>query len=77
MYGNFRSLTAKIEEYLVADTPGDLFAKILERLEQDFESGLHNRFASWHEYLMFKNRARISYDMFSIHNVCIGQVMTL
>ena len=39
MFGSFRKLTSKIQEYLTADTPGDLFAKILERLEQDFEKG--------------------------------------
>ena len=44
MYGNFRLLTDKIRGYLEAETPGDLFAKILERLEQDFETGLHTRF---------------------------------
>lgn len=39
MYGSFRTLTAKIQEYLSADTPQDLFAKILDRLEEDFEKG--------------------------------------
>ena len=43
MYGSFRQLSAKIREYLSADNPGDLFAKILERLEEDFEKGQHNR----------------------------------
>ena len=37
MFGSFRKLTEKIREYLTADTPGELFAKILERLEEDFE----------------------------------------
>ncbi|XP_071175248.1 uncharacterized protein [Mytilus edulis] len=39
MYGSFRTLTEKIQEYLSADTPQDLFAKILDRLEEDFEKG--------------------------------------
>ena len=39
MYGSFRTLTDKIKDYLTADSPGDLFAKILERLELDFEGG--------------------------------------
>ena len=37
MYGSFRLLTKKIEDYLHAATPGDLFAKILARLEEDFD----------------------------------------
>lgn len=44
MYGNFRLLTDKIKEYLTADTPKDLFAKILERLEEDFEKGDNARY---------------------------------
>ena len=36
VYGSFRTLTQKIQEYLQADNPGDLFAKILERMEDDF-----------------------------------------
>ncbi|KAL4236673.1 hypothetical protein ACF0H5_005057 [Mactra antiquata] len=43
MYGSFRTLSAKIQEYLTAESPGDLFAKILERLEVDFEQGDHPR----------------------------------
>ena len=43
MFGSFRLLESKIKEYLSAGTPGDLFAKILERLEQDFETGQHER----------------------------------
>ncbi|KAL4237051.1 hypothetical protein ACF0H5_005435 [Mactra antiquata] len=43
MYGSFRTLSAKIQEYLTAGSPGDLFAKILERLEDDFEKGVHAR----------------------------------
>ena len=39
MYGNFRTLSKKITEYLTAESPGDLFEKILERLEGDFEQG--------------------------------------
>ena len=43
VYGNFRKLTEKIQEYLQADSPGELFAKILERLEVDFEQGQQPR----------------------------------
>ncbi|XP_064632184.1 uncharacterized protein LOC135490720 isoform X2 [Lineus longissimus] len=39
IYGSFSSLSQKIADYLLADTPGDLFTKILERLEADFEKG--------------------------------------
>ena len=45
MFGSFRLLTKKIEEYLTAETPGELFAKILERLEEDFEKGTHKRYS--------------------------------
>ncbi|KAJ8300745.1 hypothetical protein KUTeg_022264 [Tegillarca granosa] len=38
VYGSFSKLTRKIEEYLTASNPGDLFAKILDRLETDFEN---------------------------------------
>jgi len=44
MYGSFRTLTDKIKDYLTASNPGDLFAKILERLEGDFEKGTNERF---------------------------------
>ena len=44
MYGSFRTLTDRIKEYLKADSPGDLFAKILERLEEDFEHGEYERY---------------------------------
>ncbi|XP_069101362.1 uncharacterized protein [Argopecten irradians] len=43
VYGSFRTLTQKIQEYLLAGNPGDLFAKILERLEGDFEDGVDLR----------------------------------
>ncbi|XP_060078987.1 uncharacterized protein LOC132558436 [Ylistrum balloti] len=43
VYGSFRTLTQKIQEYLLAGNPGDLFAKILERLEGDFEEGIDMR----------------------------------
>lgn len=43
MYGSFRTLTTKIQEYLSADSPQDLFAKILERLEGDFEKAQNDR----------------------------------
>ena len=39
MFGNFRQLTSKISNYLTADSPGVLFEKILQRLEEDFEQG--------------------------------------
>ncbi|XP_052059702.1 uncharacterized protein LOC127700331 [Mytilus californianus] len=39
MFGSFRTLTNKISEYLSAESPQDLFAKILERLEEEFEKG--------------------------------------
>ncbi|CAG2252128.1 NPHP3 [Mytilus edulis] len=39
MFGSFRTLTNKITEYLSAESPQDLFAKILERLEEEFEKG--------------------------------------
>ncbi|ELU12330.1 hypothetical protein CAPTEDRAFT_96933 [Capitella teleta] len=37
VFGSFRELTSKLAEYLSAATPGELFAKILARLENDFE----------------------------------------
>ncbi|XP_052774907.1 uncharacterized protein LOC128213338 [Mya arenaria] len=43
MYGSFRTLTDKIQDYLMASNPGDLFAKILSRLEGDFENGEDDR----------------------------------
>ena len=43
MYGSFRTLTEKIDDYLTADNAGDLFAKILSRLEDDFEQGPNAR----------------------------------
>ena len=43
VFGSFRTLTAKITDYLSAATPGELFAKILLRLEGDFEKGAHTR----------------------------------
>ncbi|KAK3101549.1 hypothetical protein FSP39_004391 [Pinctada imbricata] len=36
LYGSFRTLTKRIQDYLQADNPGDLFAKILERMEEDY-----------------------------------------
>ena len=47
IYGSFRTLTDKINTYLQAGTPAELFAKILERLEGDFEVGDENRFESF------------------------------
>lgn len=44
MYGSFRTLTNKILEYLSAESPQDLFAKILERLEDDYEIGENARY---------------------------------
>ncbi|XP_013386754.1 TPR repeat-containing protein DDB_G0287407-like [Lingula anatina] len=37
LFGSFEQLGNKVREYLTAGTPGDLFAKILARLEGDFE----------------------------------------
>lgn len=54
MFGNFRQLTSKIEEFLTADTPGDLFAKILERFETDFEHGQNERFVFSHKFELSK-----------------------
>jgi hypothetical protein len=45
MFGLFRKLTEKIEEYLKAENPQELFAKILGRLENDFEKGTHSRYS--------------------------------
>ena len=44
MFGNFRKLTSKIEDYLMAPAPHDLFAKILSRLEEDYERGQYARY---------------------------------
>ncbi|XP_071959587.1 uncharacterized protein [Antedon mediterranea] len=43
MYGEFFQLTSAIKSYLSADSPGELFVKILERLENDFETGSFER----------------------------------
>ncbi|XP_063416845.1 uncharacterized protein LOC134699089 isoform X1 [Mytilus trossulus] len=43
IFGSFRQLTDKIKEYLSARNPQELFAKILERLEHDFETGTNPR----------------------------------
>ncbi|XP_071959589.1 uncharacterized protein [Antedon mediterranea] len=43
MYGSFYQLTSAIKTYLLADNPGELFVKILERLENDFEVGSFER----------------------------------
>lgn len=53
MYGSFRTLTDKIRDYLTAANPGDLFAKILERLEGDFETGVSQRFVPIANVLVF------------------------
>ena len=39
MFGSFEHLTGAIKEYVKAKDAGELFVKILERLEKDFESG--------------------------------------
>ena len=44
MYGSFRTLTSKIQDYLTAEMPSALFAKVLERLEADFEHGAEARY---------------------------------
>ncbi|XP_022091330.1 uncharacterized protein LOC110979639 [Acanthaster planci] len=43
MYGNFFQLTTAIREYLAAGNPGELFVKILDRFEDDFERGIVER----------------------------------
>ncbi|XP_063951363.1 uncharacterized protein LOC129253865 [Lytechinus pictus] len=43
MYGSFSQLTTAIKSYLAADDPGALFVKILQRLENDFETGAVSR----------------------------------
>ncbi|XP_030833932.1 TPR repeat-containing protein DDB_G0287407 [Strongylocentrotus purpuratus] len=43
VYGSFYELTAAIKTYLQARDPGQLFVKVLERLESDFERGEHGR----------------------------------
>ena len=43
MYGSFFQLTKAIQSYLAADDPGELFVKILERLEDDFDNGAVSR----------------------------------
>eukprot|EP00057_Strongylocentrotus_purpuratus_P006384 XP_011660858.1 PREDICTED: uncharacterized protein LOC576310 isoform X1 [Strongylocentrotus purpuratus] len=43
VYGSFYELTAAIKTYLEAQDPGQLFVKVLERLESDFERGEHGR----------------------------------
>ncbi|XP_038058559.1 uncharacterized protein LOC119729838 [Patiria miniata] len=40
MYGNFFQLTTAIKEYLAASNPGELFVKILDRMEKDFEQSI-------------------------------------
>lgn len=43
IYGDFFQLTGAIKSYLEAQDPGQLFVKVLERLESDFESGEYGR----------------------------------
>ncbi|XP_041471148.1 TPR repeat-containing protein DDB_G0287407-like [Lytechinus variegatus] len=43
VYGSFYQLTSSIKNYLEAQDPGQLFVKVLERLESDFEQGEHGR----------------------------------
>ena len=38
LFGSFRQLTQMIREYLSAETPAMLFARILARLEDDFDT---------------------------------------
>ena len=44
MYGDFFQLTTAIKEYLAAGNPGELFVKILDRMEDDFEQRLVERY---------------------------------
>ncbi|XP_022088563.1 uncharacterized protein LOC110978130 isoform X2 [Acanthaster planci] len=43
MYGNFFQLTTAIKGYLAAGNPGELFVKILDRMENDFEQSIVER----------------------------------
>ncbi|XP_072040846.1 uncharacterized protein [Amphiura filiformis] len=43
VFGSFEHLTNAIKDYVKAKDPGELFVKILERLESDFESGSEGR----------------------------------
>ncbi|XP_071504967.1 uncharacterized protein [Diadema antillarum] len=43
IYGYFFKLTDAIRRYLEASDPGELFVKVLERLEADFETGENGR----------------------------------
>ena len=43
MFGSYEQLTSAIKTYLLAKDPDELFVKILERLESDFESGAEAR----------------------------------
>ncbi|XP_038072011.1 uncharacterized protein LOC119740704 [Patiria miniata] len=43
MYGSFFQLTTAIKEYLAAGSPGELFVKILDRFQDDFEQGIVER----------------------------------
>ncbi|XP_019626894.1 PREDICTED: uncharacterized protein LOC109471895 isoform X3 [Branchiostoma belcheri] len=43
LYGEFETVTTRIQHYLEAENPGVLFGKILERLENDFETGVNTR----------------------------------
>ena len=45
VFGSFEHLTDAVKEYVKAKDPGELFVKILERLEKDFESGSEARLA--------------------------------
>ena len=44
MYGSFEELTNAIKSYLMADDPGKLFVKILERMTDDFDNGAISRY---------------------------------
>ena len=46
MYGNFFQLTTAIKGYLAASNPGELFVKILDRMENDFEQSIVERFVT-------------------------------
>ena len=44
MYGVYEKLTGAIKDYLAARDPGELYVKVLERLEADFEKGENGRY---------------------------------
>ncbi len=52
VFGSYEQLTSAVKDYVKAKDPGELFVKILERLELDFESGPEARYVS-HKVVLF------------------------